>query len=516
MRRSPAFDPFRPRSGVRRAVPALTAVVGLLAVALAPAAWSEAGPTAPATTETTADTTVITAPATDTTAPATSATTVAATSATTAPATTATTAKTTATTAKGSGSTTACPAPAAAPATGTNAPVAAVTIPSATPLPSWGTAKASTGKAGRVNAVVSVGDTVYLGGAFTKMVAPGGGSATARDHLAAVDARTGKLTAWNPHVDGTIWSLALSADQKSVYVGGDFHHIGGRSVSKLAKVDLATGKADPSFHPAVNGRVRAITLAGTRLYIGGEFTTVAKQSRPKLAAIDPATGALQAWTPPALGRGRYLTHVGTPTPDYDPGHVFAIAVIGGKVFAAGTFTNFACQGGLVTLDAATGGLVSPQYKPGRPVFDLTTANGVLYAVGGGPGGRAWAYSPDKAKPLWTVKFDGDAVGVATSGSVVYVAGHYDYVVSKDSSCYQYCPGGPTRHHLTAVNAATGTLVNWNPAFDTSTGPETAWVGAHAVFVGGEFNKVDGKAQPGLAIFPTAANPPVAPAAKKKR
>jgi hypothetical protein len=84
---------------------------------------------------------------------------------------------------------------------------------------------------------------------------------------------------------------------------------------------------------------------------------------------------------------------------------------------------------------------------------------VLFAVGGGPGGRAWAFSPDKQKPLWTVKFDGDAVGVATSGSVVYVAGHYDYIVSKDSSCYQFCPGGPLRHHLTAVTADSGTLVH---------------------------------------------------------
>jgi hypothetical protein len=350
--------------------------------------------------------------------------------------------------------------------------------------------------------VVSVGDIAYLGGEFTKMVPPSGGTATSRTYLAAVDSTTGKLTSWNPHADGKVWSLELSADQKSLYVGGDFNHIGGLSVSKLAKLDLASGKVDTRFRPSVSGgRVRAITLAGDRLYIGGEFKSVSKQARPKLAAVNPTTAAVLPWVPPALGPGRYLTHTGIPTPDYASGHVFAVEVIGGKVFAAGTFIDFGCQAGLVTLDAATGGLSSPQYDLGRPIFDLDTSGGVLYAVGGGPGGRAWALSPDKKKPLWTAKVDGDAVGVATSGSAVYVAGHYDYIVSKESSCWQYCPEGTTRHHLSAFTAADGKLTAWNPAADTSTGPETITAGAGAVFVGGEFNKINDKAQPGFAIFP---------------
>jgi hypothetical protein len=70
-------------------------------------------------------------------------------------------------------------------------------------------------------------------------------------------------------------------------------------------------------------------------------------------------------------------------------------------------------------------------------------------------GRAWGLSPDDAKPLWTVKVDGDAVGVAASAGTVYVAGHYDYIVDKNSSCYQFCPGGPTRHHLSAFTTGAG-------------------------------------------------------------
>jgi outer membrane protein assembly factor BamB len=178
-----------------------------------------------------------------------------------------------------------------------------------------------------------------------------------------------------------------------------------------------------------------------------------------------------------------------------------VEAIGGKVFAAGNFTNLGCQGGLVTIDADTGGLVEPQYDPGRPIFDLDTYDGILYAVGGGPGGRAYAFSPDDEDPLWRLKVDGDNVGVAASANAVYVAGHYDYVVSKDSSCWQFCPGGARRHHLLALNRADGKLLAWNPDADTSTGPYPVAVGKDALYVGGEFNKINFKTQPGFTIFP---------------
>jgi hypothetical protein len=398
----------------------------------------------------------------------------------------------------------ACPAPIPGPAAAAveEAPAAALT-PSSAALKGWGTAKASgKNRAARVNAVVAVGDIGYLGGEFTKMVAPSGGGSSSRNYLAAIDGTTGKLTSWNPKASGKVWAMELSADRRSVYVGGDFSSIGGKSVSKVARISLATGKLDPTFKPkSVKGRVRALALAGDRIYVGGEFLSVAGQARPKLAALDAATGALLPWTPPALGPGRYLGNTGIPTPDYDAGHVFAVDVIGDQVYAGGTFLNLGCRAGLVVLDAVTGALVTRQYEPERPIFDLEAAGGILYAVGGGPGGRLFAYGPDSKYPVWRAKFDGDAVGLAVSATTVYVAGHYDFIVSEDSSCYQFCPGGPGRKHLSAFARADGSLQAWNPAADTSTGPYAAAVGEDALFVGGEFLKVNGKAQPGFAVFP---------------
>jgi hypothetical protein len=380
-------------------------------------------------------------------------------------------------------------------------PSVTATSLSSTPIKSWGTAKVSgKNKSQRVNAIVGAGGAAYLGGEFTKMVSPTGSTAS-RNYLAAIDGATGNLKSWNPKANGKVWALELSADGNSVYVGGDFSKIGDRYVSKVAKVSLATGKVDTTFKPkSVKGRVRAMALDGDRLYLGGEFGSIADKARPKLAAVDASTGALLPWTPPPLGPGRYLGQTGVPTPDYSAGHVFAVESIDGKVFAGGTFLDLGGQAALASIDAVTGALATPQYSPGRPIFGLDAGAGILYAAAGGPGGALYAYGPTSENPLWRAKVDGDNMGVAVSGTSVYLAGHYDYIVSKDSSCYQYCPGGPERHHLAAFDKD-GKLLAWNPTADTSTGPFSLAVGSNALYVGGEFRKINGQSQPGFAIFP---------------
>jgi hypothetical protein len=99
--------------------------------------------------------------------------------------------------------------------------------------------------------------------------------------------------------------------------------------------------------------------------------------------------------------------------------------------------------------------------------------------------------------------------VAASNTTVFLVGHYDFIIPKKSSCYQYCPEGTERRHLTAFDAATGMVDPWNPAADTPTGPYSVAVGSDHVFVGGEFNTINGAAHPGYAQF---ALPPSMPPA----
>ena len=370
----------------------------------------------------------------------------------------------------------------------------------------WGTAPAANGRAQPISVVVEAGGRAYIGGSFTKMARPGRGSSVTRNRLAALDVKSRSLLPWNPKANGAVRTMALDHTRTAVYIGGDFSSIGGKAASKLALVDLASGRLDPRFRPAVKGRVRTVALAGNRLYVGGDFTRVGGSARAKVAALDPATGALLEWAPPALGNGRYVGHTGSPTPDAAAGNVYGVAVPadGSRVYIGGDFLDFAGQGGLLVLDAATGAPLPQQWRVGRPVFDLTVWPGdgrTVFAAAGGAGGRIYAFHPDRPTlPRWSAAVDGDAVGVAASATTVFLMGHYDYIVPKGSTCYQYCPNGTGRRHLAAFDAATGALDGWNPRANTSTGPRAAAVTSDHVLVVGEFTTINGQRRPGYAQF----------------
>jgi hypothetical protein len=170
----------------------------------------------------------------------------------------------------------------------------------------------------------------------------------------------------------------------------------------------------------------------------------------------------------------------------------------------GNFLDMGGQGGMVVLDATSGAPLPQQWTVDRPVFDLTVWPGdgtTVFAATGGPGGRIYAFRPSvPSRPLWKAGVDGDAVGVAASNTTVFLIGHYDFIIPKKSSCYQYCPNGTERRHLTAFDANTGVVDPWNPKADTPTGPYSVAVGNDHVFVGGEFTSINGGAQPGYAQF----------------
>jgi hypothetical protein len=371
--------------------------------------------------------------------------------------------------------------------------------------------------------MLPVGGTVYLGGMFTGLVPPAGDSSpgVARNRLAALDVASGALLPWDPDASGIVRAMALSADRTKLYVGGDFSKIGGVSAPKIALLDLATGQVVKTFKSNVKGRIESIALSGNRLYVGGDFANVKGPNgqlvpRNKVAALDATTGALVLdWVPPPLGPGRYMGHTGTPTPDAPAGHVLALAVPadGSRVYAAGNFLDLGGRGGMVVLDAATGAALPQQWSVDRPVFDLTVWPGdgtTVFAATGGPGGRIYAFRPSQpTRPLWAASVDGDALGVAASNSTVFLIGHYDFIIPKKSTCYQYCPNGTERRHLAAFDAATGLVDPWNPKADTPTGPYSVAVGGDHVFVGGVFNRINGSPQPGFARF---ALPPSMPPA----
>jgi hypothetical protein len=402
------------------------------------------------------------------------------------------------------------------------APARAASGASATPDGTWGTAPTANGRSELVLAMQPVGGTVYVGGMFTTMVPPAGSSAASviRNRLAAFDVSGRTLSSWNPDANGNVRALAASADGTKLYVGGDFTKIGGVSAPKIAMLDRATGQVVRTFRSNVKGRVFSIALSGNRLFVAGDFDEVKGPGgvlipRSNVAALDAATGAVLDWAPPLVGPGRYIGQTGVPTPDAPAGYAYAVAVPadGSRVYVGGNFLDMGGQGGMVVLDAVSGAALPEQWSVERPVHDLEVWPGdgtTVFAATGGPGGRIYAFRPSvPTRPLWKAAVDGDAMGVAASNTTVFLAGHYDFIIPKKSSCYQYCPEGTERRHLAAFEADTGMLDPWNPRADTSTGPYSVAVGGDHVFVGGEFNAINGAAQPGFAQFALPASMPPA-------
>ena len=407
---------------------------------------------------------------------------------------------------------------------------------SSEPSPTWGTspsddpAQAGSDRAGKVVAIAEAGDKVFLAGDFTGVMPPGASTNKARQdptaivhrpYLAALDVHTGALLEWDAHPDAPVLSLAVSADGRRLYVGGMFKSVGGASTARLAALDVDTGVADPGFTPPEpNAYVKAMALSGGTLFIGGAFTLLGTEARSQLAALDAASGALRAdWVPPVNDGGHFAGHTGEPTEDGTPGNVADLKVTrdGTMVVVAGSFLHFAGHSGLIVLDSRTAQPTAwqPAMDRPRPVYglDVWPADGrTIFVAAGGWGGTVEAFRSDGGtKPLWVHKTDGDAMDVASTAQRLYLVGHYDYVLGKNTICGSAnCTGGKEgdvpNHHISAFDPVTGAHdLSFTAQFNTPQGPEVALVGADTLYVGGDFTKVNSEPHPGFVQFPAAAS-----------
>ncbi|MDY7088847.1 MAG: hypothetical protein SYR96_27560 [Actinomycetota bacterium] len=116
---------------------------------------------------------------------------------------------------------------------------------------------------GSVHVIAFRGDTVYVGGAFTRMTIEG--RTVNRNHLAAYSGRTGELLDWAPSADDTVRALAVVPGW--VYAGGDFDEVNGVRRDSIAQIDAGTG-ATGEFNHRIEGSVRALAVRHGRLYAG--------------------------------------------------------------------------------------------------------------------------------------------------------------------------------------------------------------------------------------------------------
>jgi outer membrane protein assembly factor BamB len=335
---------------------------------------------------------------------------------------------------------------------------------------------------GRVDAILPIGNTVYLGGNFTAVRpagAPSGTGLVTRQHLAAFDKTTGALLPWNPGTDKEVLALTASLDGTTVYVGGTFARLGGASRGRLGQVDATTGALLP-WAPRADLQVNTVAVTPTTIYFGGTFDAVNGQPRSRLAAVDYSGVLSTTWQPVADDRVRIIQ----PAPD------------GLSVFAGGDFLSINAdtkQKIMVRLDPTTGAPLPWFFHPGYPIHAISFFGSTLYAAGDGSGGHIGAFDLTTGARLWTLQTDGGVQAMVIAGGVIYAGGHWDNVcvgVFDGATTGFHCPVSQAiRHKLLAIDAVTGALDPWNPGANSPLGVYSLAYSGSTLMAGGDFTKI---------------------------
>jgi hypothetical protein len=125
------------------------------------------------------------------------------------------------------------------------------------------------------NAIVAAspdGKTIYVGGKFTQV------DGLNRSHIAAFSATDGHLLPWSPNVGGKVSAIATFGNV--VYIGGAFGKVGSTTVgAHLAALNANSGsvlKWGPGNGPSTNDLVDALAVSadGSQVIAGGYFDRV--------------------------------------------------------------------------------------------------------------------------------------------------------------------------------------------------------------------------------------------------
>jgi hypothetical protein len=348
---------------------------------------------------------------------------------------------------------------------------------------------------GRVETVVISGTTAYLGGEFTSVRPSGdplGTGEVARNHAAAINLSTGALLPWNPNANNTVQTIAV--DGSSVYLGGTFGTVGGKTHARVAAVDATTGAPIQTFKAKANGEVMSLVVGTAGLYMGGSFTTADNVAHSYLAQVDLSTGAIvTGWTASAGAKVNAL----------------ALTTDGSRLVVAGTFATLdgVTQREIGAVSPATGALLGWTSHPSYQITTLAVDQNGVYAAGTGAGGNVVAFAPATGQQLWIGGLDGNDQAIAVDGGNVYVGGHFNNYCGMTMGTAG-CASPVARDHLLALNETTGALEAWHPSANGVLGVFALAGGDGTLEAGGDFTKIGGATQQGFAEFPEISLPTV--------
>ena len=372
---------------------------------------------------------------------------------------------------------------------------------------------------GTVWAIAVVGDTVVVGGNFTKVTDSARRQTLARKNLFAYGRRDGVIRPFAPVVDGSVYSLAAGAGS-TVYAGGAFKTVNGVADRGLAQLSIGTGRRVSGFTAKINwGDVRAVIARDSRLYAGGTFSSINGVPRAGLARLNASTGAVDRGfdahlTSPGLSRtrveqfdlspdGRRLIAVGAllKTNGLNRTQIAMFDVSGAAATVLSWFTDAykpKCMPGFDTylrqVKFAPDGSYFVVAATGRTSSPSTLCDAAARFETGGAG---------RHNPTWAQHTGGDSLyAVAVTGAAVYLGGHQRYLDNPNGTDDTGPgPGAVKRDGIGAVSTLTGKALPWNPTRDRGVGVRAFAVIPEGLIVGSDTDHLGKEYHGRIGMFP---------------
>lgn len=387
--------------------------------------------------------------------------------------------------------------------------------------------KISPGIDGQVSTSELKGDTLYIGGNFTRIYPP----EISSKNGAQINLTNGSVNGNIPKPNGILNSV-ISDGIGGWYIGGVFSKVGDSIRNNIAHIN-SLGLVSSQFSNArgfdgnLNGlqaKVSSLFLNNNKLYVGGKFTNYGyfKQYGALLNNIDSTfskqfsepNGIVYASIPDGLGGwfiGGNFTMVGDSVrtniaqidsngivTSFNPnanGIVKKMQKIGNDLFVCGSFTIIGAQPkfylaslntitGLVnTFNGAIGGIVNNFAISGNTIF----IGGTFTSVASTSRNRIAALNLTTAALLtWNPNANSNVNLLDINNGVLYVGGDFTTI------------GGQSRNKLASLNISNGLATSWNPNPNGAISAISSI--ANSIYIGGLFTNIGGQLRNNLACI----------------
>lgn len=317
------------------------------------------------------------------------------------------------------------------------------------------------------------GNNVFVGGYFD--FGDVNGNAFSQGGILVFNAITGQKKNVLTNCNGFVSSI--HAEGSKVYLGGEFHTIGGQDRVNFAIYDTLT-QTIVNTSQSFSDRIQTISFSGSSLFAGGYFQSVGGVAKKGFAAFDINTGQITPWTPDIFANSLAKMIVKGDT-----------VLMCGHLAGAPTGT-----GALAAVNATTGIHYSTVPKLLGTAYDMLIDNDSLYVSGPSGTGNNTGFVKIMLSSFvpvvsWQPKPAFDIKTIMKANGKIYGIGDmHAYNVSKA--------------YLTEINAATGQTLR---TLDLGGSAPVYWINSAALsgnklFFSGSFTSILAKPRLNFAVF----------------